>query len=764
MATAALALAQAARAQEADAGAPLTTEEALPIAPEAQVEAAPPVALEPEPLEPLPEPALLPPAAEPTESFGASAHVHLKTPEERASAASDIAIDPRALRDVPRRNAEDYLTLAPGIVLTNHAGQGHASGIFLRGFDAGEGQDLEVIVDGVPLNEPSNAHLHGYADTQLIIPELIERVRVIEGPFDPRQGDFATAGSAIYALGVQERGLRAQLGYGAFDERRGLLLWAPSGAEPGTFAAVDVRDGDGFGPNRAHQSVRALGRYASEAGPLQYALLGASHALSFDSAGVVRRDACEAAEQSLRECVLDPNQGGAASRHLVSGQLLWRRPQRRAELQLYGMQRALRVRENFTGSLLNDGGDDAIAAGNVGDGLDEGYEATTLGLRSRFALAPRAFGRMQRLELGLTARRDDAQTRLWRLRRSSAIPYATVFDTELGLTHIGAYVRGELSPASFITLLGGLRADALGFSTLALDEDASDRVGPRLPTSARDAWGSALSPRGSIVLHALPYLDWTLSAGMGVRSSDAQALSEGEAAPFARAIAFETGPSSDAQLAQDLRLETRAFAFATRVTEDLAFDAERGRNVPIGATHRYGASGSARLGWARIADTLASVTFSEAHLPPDSASAFELGSGPRLPFVPRFVARLDHAFRVPPVRIAGERFDFGAAFGFSYLGPRPLPLGAESEPFAQLDASLRARVRFLELAFSMENLLDAQNHASELHYASDFGDPADEAPTSMRAVSHVAAASPRTWLLTLTAYFDDAEIVYAEGS
>jgi len=697
-------------------------------------------------------------ASDPTASFSARAKVRVATPHERTVAASDLAVEVGALHDVPRRDAEQYLTLAPGVVLANHAGDGHASSVLLRGFDAGEGQDLEVVVDGIPINEPSNAHAHGYADTQFVIPELIERVRVVEGPFDPRQGDFAVAGSALYELGVPERGIRASVGYGRFAERRALLMWAPTGASKGTFGAVDVTDGEGFGPNRAHSRARALGRYSHDDGPLQYSLLAASHALTFDSAGLVRAAAVDASalpcgtdHDSQRFCTQDPNQGGSAARHLLSGRLLWRRPERRAELQAYGMRRTLRMRENFTGALL----------APTGDGLDERYEATTLGARGAMTLLPHTWGRSHRLELGFDARRDDGRTQMWRRRRVTAIPYQTVFDSELGLTRIGGYARGVVGAAPWLTVLGGLRLDALGFSTLALDEDESDRVGERLPVNARDAWGTALSPRGSLVFHLLAWLDWSLSAGLGVRSSDAQALSEGESAPFARAIALETGPSTDAQLSGNTRLETRAFAFTTHVTDDLAFDAERGRNVPLGETNRYGASASARLRVASISDSMGSVTWTEAHVAPEDTGALELGSGARLPFVPRFVARADQALRMP-VRIGGERVTLGVASGISLIGPRPLPLGENSAWFAQLDASARARVRFLELSLAGEDLFDTENNAFEAYYASDFGDPNDDTPPSMRAASHVAAAPPLQWMLTLTAYFDDLALVSGE--
>ncbi len=79
---------------------------------------------------------------------------------ERARAPS--AAEPRRLRlphprrrarGGPTRNASELLKLAPGILLTNEGGEGHAEQVFLRGFDAREGQDIEFTVGGVPINE-----------------------------------------------------------------------------------------------------------------------------------------------------------------------------------------------------------------------------------------------------------------------------------------------------------------------------------------------------------------------------------------------------------------------------------------------------------------------------------------------------------------------------------------------------------------------------------------------------------------------------------
>jgi TonB family protein len=54
--------------------------------------------------------------------------------------ASDYQVTVGHLSAVPHQDAADVLKLAPGILLTNEGGEGHAEQVFLRGFDAREGQ------------------------------------------------------------------------------------------------------------------------------------------------------------------------------------------------------------------------------------------------------------------------------------------------------------------------------------------------------------------------------------------------------------------------------------------------------------------------------------------------------------------------------------------------------------------------------------------------------------------------------------------------
>src|SRR5436189_2862217 len=111
------------------------------------------------------------------------------------SAASSFAVRDREFELRPIGSVQDILRVTPGLVLVQHSGGGKANQYFLRGFDADHGTDLALSIDGVPINLVSHAHGQGFADTNFIIPEVVERVEITKGPYFASQGDFATAGA-----------------------------------------------------------------------------------------------------------------------------------------------------------------------------------------------------------------------------------------------------------------------------------------------------------------------------------------------------------------------------------------------------------------------------------------------------------------------------------------------------------------------------------------------------------------------------------------
>ncbi|PXF57899.1 MAG: hypothetical protein C4B58_08285 [Deltaproteobacteria bacterium] len=82
----------------------------------------------------------------------------------------------------------DMLKLIPGVQIRQFKQGGVAAAFSMRGFrGCSHGSDAAIFLDGVPLNEGD-----GYADTNIVNPEEIERVEVTKGPVSAlyRTGSF----------------------------------------------------------------------------------------------------------------------------------------------------------------------------------------------------------------------------------------------------------------------------------------------------------------------------------------------------------------------------------------------------------------------------------------------------------------------------------------------------------------------------------------------------------------------------------------------
>jgi hypothetical protein len=122
------------------------------------------------------------------------------------------------------KSAQDLLRLVPGLFIAQHQGGGKAEQIFLRGFDADHGTDVNVSVDGLPVNLVSQAHGQGYADLHFVIPETIAGYDFGKGPYYTDKGDFCTAGFVAYhTINILNKNT-AETEYGQFNTKRGLLM------------------------------------------------------------------------------------------------------------------------------------------------------------------------------------------------------------------------------------------------------------------------------------------------------------------------------------------------------------------------------------------------------------------------------------------------------------------------------------------------------------------------------------------------------------
>jgi len=665
------------------------------------------------------------------------------------------------LAAVPRTNASDALKLAPGFLLTNEGGSGHAEQVFLRGFDAREGQDLEFTVDGVPMNDAGNYHGNGYADTHFIIPEVINSVRVLEGPYAPQQGDFAVAGSADYHLGLDRRGLTAEYTIGTFNTQRFLLLWGPSDSPPGTFGAAEYYTTDGFGVNRQAKRGTAMGQYEFPVGGKGVVRVNATaYATEYASAGVVREDDYESGRVGFYGTE-DPNLvGNTATRFSLAATYENRLKQIDISQQLFVVHRTMRLLEDWTGFLDDVQQPTQAPHPQRGDLIDFHFDELTFGGRGFARWRGEAFGLKQELEGGYFARVDQTTSAQYRDMASNGDPYLTDANLTSTLADVGVYVDANVRPVSWLALRGGVRADMFLFdvlnncavpSSVGVDSPSNQYLEVdqpclseleqgfyREPTQRTTTGDGAIMPRGTLVAGPFDHFEFTVSAGTGVRSVDPSYVAQGLATPFVNIQSEDLGVSYTGQLGS-VGLVAKSGFFQTRSGQDLLFDPSQGRSTLASGSTRDGWTGSARaLGsFFDIAANATAVkaTFDDTHL--------------LVPYVPDLVVRADAAlFHELPWRIHNQPIRAVVGYGVSYVGRRPLPYSEFSNIIFISDASASLAWNIWSVRLGAQNLFDSKYRLGEYNYASDFHSQAE--PTLAPERSFTAGA-PRTIFLSLAA-------------
>src|SRR5262249_49346118 len=129
----------------------------------------------------------------------------------------------KELEERPTGRPADVVEAVPGLVVSQHSGDGKANQYYLRGFNLDHGTDFASDVAGVPVNMPTHAHGQGYSALNFPIPELVTSIQFRKGPYYADEGDFSAAGAVHinYARSL-EHGI-AQLEIGSFGHQRALF-------------------------------------------------------------------------------------------------------------------------------------------------------------------------------------------------------------------------------------------------------------------------------------------------------------------------------------------------------------------------------------------------------------------------------------------------------------------------------------------------------------------------------------------------------------
>lgn len=371
-----------------------------------------------------------------------------------ASAASQGAITAVQLEARPMMRAGEVLETVPGMIVSQHSGEGKANQYYLRGFNLDHGPDFSTMVAGVPVNTPTGAHAHGYSDVGFLLPELVSGVQFKKGPYFADEGDFSSAGAAnVNYVNQLERPL---VRLSAGNDGWGRVFGAASPRVGGghLLGAIELNHNDGpwVRPDD-YRKVNGVLWYSRGDNRNGFSLTGMGYWADWDSTDQVAARAISSGLIS-RFGFLDPTDKGQTSRQSVAAE--FQRSVGPSSVRATGflLRSSLNLFSNFTYFL-----DDP----ENGDQFEQAERRTAVGGRLTYRRLGHVFGRHTESAVGVQLRRDwlDPVGLYHTVARRRL---STTREDEVGQTMVGTYSQSETEwTRSFRTTLG-IRADVYQFS------------------------------------------------------------------------------------------------------------------------------------------------------------------------------------------------------------------------------------------------------------------------------------------------------------
>jgi TonB family protein len=650
------------------------------------------------PLAPPPGPIATPVAPPPEVQQAGADQSTLVLAQRPISAASSFAVRDREFQLRPIGSVQDILRVTPGLVLVQHSGGGKANQYFLRGFDADHGTDLALSIDGIPINMVSHAHGQGFADTNFIIPEVVERVEITKGPYFANQGDFATAG-AVNMVSRDDfehssvgMGISGSPGHGALGYR-GLLIASPKfeGGLKATFAAEVGRQNGPFDNPENWDKYKLFNKVTFQINPTSsVSLMEMSYGGAWHGSGQIP---ARAVEQGLvsRFGSIDPDEGGYTARHQLGVQYKLR-PSENSELKALVYLGVYRF-NLFSNFSLH------IRDPENGDEIQQKDRRSFYGGRVSYRVVHELEKVRFDTTIGGDGRNDDIHEELWNTVHRRELN--EVRDNNVHQTFIGAFANEEITPVKWLRLNGALRADVLSF---AVDNKLTPTGEKNVPTSGVDS-AHQLSPKASLIVSPLQerdaQVDVYVNYGHGFHSNDVRgAFSRPAITPLTRAIGEEIGTRG--------RFFDRWDAAATLWQLDLdnetVWNGDDGTTAVGGATRRQGIELETRYEFTKWLAADVDMTFTKSQFKANAGNGNGLALAPKQTYSGGLSAR--HALGPGVVR-GGLRF-----YGIT---DRPANDDGDiiAKGFTIFDLHAGYRLRRFDLAFDVENLFNQDSRAAQ---------------------------------------------------
>lgn len=585
----------------------------------------------------------------------------------------------------------ELLEAVPGLIASQHSGEGKANQFYLRGFNLDHGTDLRTTVDEMPVNQRSHGHGQGWTDLNFLIPELAMRLDYKKGPYSAAQGDFSSAGAAsvVYANRLTQ-GI-ASVGIGQNGFRRALLADSPDAGDGSLLYALEAQHNDGpfTQPDRYHKLNGVL-RYSEGYANNGYNVTAMAYDASWNATDQIPLRAVQDGTLGRFDAI-DPSDGGKAQRYSLSG--AWRQTTDdvSSKVSAYVVANHLALFSNFTYAMEDPGNGDQFAQPD---------RRVTAGLDASHTWHRHTERGSSDTTIGLQLQNDNIHNGLYNTRQRQVLS-ATRQD-HIVESSIGVYGENSTRWSRWLRTVAGLRADAYRFDV------RSDRA-----ANSGTASDHLLSPSLSVIAGPWRDTEAYVNLGNGFHSNDARGTTitvdpkTGEPAdkvtPLVRSRGLELGLRSAAIAG----LQTSLSLYRLDFDSELLFIGDAGATEAGRPSRRYGIEFSS---YYKAASWLA-LDLDLAY-----ARARSRGNDPAGDYIPgaiEGVAQL--ALTVTP---AGP---WSGSLRLRYFGPRPLveDNSVRSAASVGLNGRLAYQIdKTLRVALEGYNLANRRDSAIDYYYAS----------------------------------------------
>jgi len=505
-----------------------------------------------------------------------------------ADSASEGAVERESYQSRPKLRPGDIVEAVPGVVATQHSGDGKANQYFLRGFNLDHGTDFAVTVDGMPVNMPSHGHGQGYADLNFLIPELVSGVRYRKGPYFADGGDFSLAGSAGLDYFSALDAPFAEMTLGANGYRRLLAAGSRTVEDQTWLGAIEIERNDGpWDVAENLKKVNAVLRYSQGSPSRGFSVTGMAYRSSWTSTDQVPERLIDSGALS-RFGSLNATDGGETRRLSLSAKWFDKGPEGDTQFSVYAINYRFDLFSDFTYFLNNSVN---------GDQFEQVDRRNVLGAQASRTRVNKIGELDGMLSLGGQWRGDRiGQVGLYNTEARERL--STVRDDQVSQDLFSVYGQQMVNFSDRWRGYVGLRGDVLRY-------DVQGREPVYGQVNSGRGRDSLASPKAGLAYMLTPAQELYLNAGVGFHSNDVRGTTisvdpqSGSAAERVPALVKGRGAEVGWRFQPNEDLTATVALWKLKLDSELVYVGDAGSTEPGRASSRRGIEATLRWKLAR---------------------------------------------------------------------------------------------------------------------------------------------------------------------